>query len=156
MLAWRRHLELALMAAAVMEPAVEPLLERFADPGVFETFLATQAYRLHDATLTLPHHTHVEVAFLHPYAGSQILWALIVTGRQGDFPGDGPIPVVKAQLARRFGVTPVQIRRVIAGAQAHGLLRDAGRGTIVFEALGKAEVRHFYASSSPSSSPMRK
>jgi len=144
LLAWRCHLQAALDAAAVIEPALGPLSDRLAEPGMFMAFLAIQAARLHTITQEANHFPALTRAFLHPYAGSQILWVMMLSGEE-TLPTTDEIRLSLADLSRRFDVTHLHVRRLLRQAQDEGMLTYHGRGRFSFEPGGLDELRHHYA-----------
>lgn len=143
--AWRRHLQLAMLAAAVLEPSLIELCEQLETPGVFERLLAVQAARLHRVARGPDPSPGLRRAFMDPSAGSQILWALVVAGEEADFPPKGELQISLGQMAVRFGVARIHVRRVLAGAEREGLLRYQPGGSIVFLDAGLHSVRLHFA-----------
>jgi hypothetical protein len=144
LLAWRRHLQAALDAAAVIEPALGALSSRLVEPDMFMAFLAIQAARLHTITQEANHFPALTRAFLHPDAGSQILWVMMLSG-EGTLPATDEIRLSLAHLSRRFDVTHLHVRRLLRQAQCEGMLIYHGRGRFSFEPGGLDELRHHYA-----------
>lgn len=142
--AWCRHLQAALAAAAAIEPTLATLVIRLADREVFQTFLGLQAARLHALTRDIEGFPALERAFLHPHAGSQILWFLTVTGENNALPrGDDVIRVPMAGLSSRFGVTHLHVRRLLRHAQTEGMITYHGHGRLAFTSAG-AGLTHFH------------
>jgi hypothetical protein len=143
--AWARHLQAALDAGAVIEPGIAVVSGQLENPDVFEAFLAVQAARLHGLTRTMGDpFPGLNRAFLHPHAGSQILWMLVA---QGDdvFPRTGEIRISLTDVSRRFEVTHVHVRRLLRQAQEQGMLTYAGHGRLSFEPLGASIVKRHFA-----------
>jgi DNA-binding MarR family transcriptional regulator len=62
--------------------------------------------------------------FFDRNAGALILMSLVLSGDRGDtLPPTGPVAVSVAALARRFAVSRTHVTRVLAGAEAAGLLQ---------------------------------
>lgn len=146
LLAWRRHLQAAVDAAAVIEPALAALSKRLVAADAFMAFLAVQAARLHTITQQksdpLPAITR---AFLHPHAGSQILWVMTLAGSDHALPTTDEIRLSLTSLASRFDVTHLHVRRLLRQAQREGMLTYHGHGRISFEPSGLDELNRHYA-----------
>lgn len=144
--AWRRHLELALRAATLLAPELDGLATQLTDDTLFRRFLDVQITRLHQAALGPDPAPFVRGLFLHPYAGTQLLWALSGHG-QGDapFPPREPVPIVLSHLAKRFGVTHVHLRGLLRQAHAQGMMVRIDRGRVEWSAPGRAMVRAHFA-----------
>lgn len=144
LLAWRRHLQAALDAAAVIEPALGALSDKLVEPDMFMAFLAIQAARLHTITQEVHHFPALRRAFLHPHAGSQILWVMTLSGEEA-LPTTDEIRLSLAHVSRRFDVTHLHVRRLLRQAQHEGMLTYHGRGRLSFAPYGLDELRHHYA-----------
>jgi len=138
--AWRGHLQAALDAAAMIEPALGTLSARLDRPQDFEAFLAIQAGRLHALTQGPDPFPGLRRAFLHPYAGSQILWVLISVG---DGAADLRLPL--SETASRFEVTHLHVRRLLKQADEEGLIVYHGHGRVSIAPSGKRMIELFYA-----------
>ena len=139
---WTTHLRAALDAVVVIEPAARIFRDRLDEPGVFETFARLQAGGLWETTSSnAMDGAHFRV-FLHRHAGSQILFLLIAADET--FPPRGPIPFSLAAASRRFGVSRIQIRRMLDAGAREGLLRWHAEGSVIFEEPGRAEIDKSY------------
>jgi len=140
---WRRQMQATLESAAVLEPAVSTVLARLDAPGVLESYVRyiSEAYLegLKDVDTEDPFFR----TFMHRYAGTQIMHGLVVTARDA-FPPYDPIPFHPAEIARRFSVSRLHVRRMMDAAQREDLLRVAG-DTLVFTPAGRAATDHIYA-----------
>jgi DNA-binding GntR family transcriptional regulator len=73
------------------------------------------------------------VWFLDRKAGLMVLMTLMLSADDdGGLPPRGPMSVPVAQLARRFAVSRAQIKDILQGAVAAGLLTAAGPDQSVF------------------------
>ncbi len=145
LLAWRRHLQAAIDAAALIEPSLGPLSGKLADPDMFMAFLAVQAARLHTMTHEIDPLPALTRAFLHPHAGSQILWVMTLAGDGEALPATGDVRLSLSDLSSRFGVTHLHVRRLLRQAQQEGLLLYHGHGRLAFLPFGASEIRLHYA-----------
>lgn len=141
---WRNHMRAMLETAAVIEAAAGVVLRDLNLPGEFETFVRciSEGY--------LEGLRHVDPAspffrvFMHPYAGTQLVHAL-VTAIPSAFPPEEPIPFSISAMARRFGVSRTHIHRMLVAAEHEGLLRCEPGGTLRLEPAGGAAIDHIYA-----------
>jgi len=144
--AWARHLRAAIAAAALIEPSLGPLAARLTEPAVYAALLTTQAARLHalardPAANPFP---ALNRAFLHPHAGSQILWTLTLLGGNVTAPA-GTILLPISTTSRRFGVTHLHVRRLLKRAQEEGLIVYRGRGRLSITDAGMPVIALHYA-----------
>jgi hypothetical protein len=142
MTAWRAQLRAALSAAVLIEPEVAHLLSA-RDAGVLRAFgrIHAEGYLAISDPSVVPRVFHV---FLHAYAGSQILWTLLCSSRDGRFPPVQAGPVSIAGLARRFDIARVQVKRVLDAAAIEGLVSQDAGGLICFSAEAQQEVELLY------------
>jgi hypothetical protein len=143
--AWCGHLQAALEAAALIEPALAPLPARLDDPGAFEAFLAIQAARLYALTRGPDPFAAMRRAFLHPHAGSQVLWLLTLSLAAEVPPEDGMARLSLSEISSRFDVTHLHVRRLLKRAQEEGLIVYHGRGLVSFTPEGARTIRLFHA-----------
>jgi hypothetical protein len=141
---WRSHLCAALEAVRVVEPSVDLVLGRMHEPGTLETFA-----RMHtDFLLGLAREGRNDAPFIrvftHRYAGSQIVWTLLLAD-DSDFPPSRPVTFSAGAAARRFGVSRMHIKRVLDEAEREGLLAICDGGTIVLQDSTRSYIREFYA-----------
>jgi hypothetical protein len=142
--AWRAQLSAALGAVGLIEPAVDLLARRIAEPEIFGRFSKTQI----EALLAAAHGGVTETAFsrifMHRNAGTQLVWTLVAAS-DGAFPPTGQIPFRLAVTARVFDVSVMHLRRILRDAQAAGLLTWDPAGHVTFEEAGRAEIQFMYA-----------
>jgi hypothetical protein len=142
--AWCRHLQAAVEAAELIEPSLATLPSLLDDRRIFEQFLAVQAARLHALTRGADPFPTLNRVFLHPYAGSQILWTLTVTGGDTFAPGPEPVDISLSALSRRFDVTHLHVRRLLKKAQEEGFITYHGNGRLTVEPGGARTIALYY------------
>lgn len=140
---WRRHMQGTLESAAVVEPAVSTLLVRFDSPGVFESYIRHISDAYLEGLKSIDTKDPFFRAFMHSYAGTQIVHDLVVAGGDAFSPHD-PIAFHSAEMAKRFSVSRLHVRRMMDAAQRGGLLCLTD-GALTFTAAGCAAVDHVYA-----------
>ncbi len=142
---WRDHQRATLSAVQILEPSVGLLLDRFDEPGMFESF----SKKLCEAFLDTAHKTDVNApyfrVFLHRNAGIQIVHALISEGAGDTFPPVRPIPFSLSATARRFRVSRIHVRRLVDAAEHEGLLRYSDEGTVTLEPAGRRTIDYVFA-----------
>ena len=142
---WRDHMRAVLNAVQILEPAVGLLLDRFDEPGVFETF----SKKLCEAFLDAARHTDVNApyfrVFMHRNAGIQIVHTLLSADAGEAFPPARPIPLSLAAMARRFRVSRIHVRRLIDAAEQEGLLRYSDDGMVTLEPIGRKTIDTVFA-----------
>ena len=133
------------MPCKIIEPVVGLLIDRFDEPGVFETF----SKKLCEAFLDAAHHTDVDTpyfrVFMHRNAGIQIVHALLAADAADDFPPARPIAFSLSATARRFRVSRIHVRRLIDAAEREGLLRYSDDGMITLEPMGRKSIDTVFA-----------
>jgi hypothetical protein len=142
---WRDHQRTALNALQSLEPSVGLLLDRFDEPGVFETF----SKKLCEAFLDTAQQTDVNApyfrVFLHRNAGIQIVHALLSADADDVFPPIRSIPFSLSATARRFRVSRIHVRRLIDAAEHEGLLRYSDDGAVTLEPAGRKTIDYVFA-----------
>lgn len=144
MAAWRSHLEAALRAARVLEPAVDRVLDALDSQEVLETLARIQSESLLAAAKTSDQSWAFTRVFLHRHAGNQIAWTLMTAGEEGAFPSEASAPINIAEMSRRFGVSRIHIRRLFDDAGREGLLRWRD-GAVVLEPAARTQIQFIYA-----------
>lgn len=141
---WRNHLCAALEAVRIVEPSVDLVLGRMHEPGTLETF----AHMHTDFLLGLARQGRNDAPFIrvftHRYAGSQIIWTLLLAD-DSDFPPSKPVAFSVGAAARRFSVSRMHIKRILDEAEREGLLRLGDGGTLVLPASTRSFLQEFYA-----------
>ena len=142
---WRDHQRAVLNAVQILEPAIGLLIDRFDEPGVFETYSKT----LCEAFLDAAQQTNVDTAyfrvFMHRNAGIQIIHALLCADGDDSFPPTRAIPFSLSATARRFRVSRIHVRRLIDAAEQEGLLHFSHGGAIVLQEAGRKTIDFVFA-----------
>jgi DNA-binding GntR family transcriptional regulator len=82
--------------------------------------------------------------FMHPYAGTQIVWVLIDLAQRGEFPPRSTGPITLAGLARRFSVSRVHVRRIFDDAEREGVARLEQDGEVILTPAGRTQLSIIY------------
>jgi hypothetical protein len=143
--AWGAHLGAALDAAAIVEPAVAAVRNRLHEPVVFECLARVQGEGLLATAQNADQTEPFNRIFLHRYAGLQILFTLLMAGDASTFPPAGPIPFSTTATARRFGVSRIHIKRLLAEAQQEDLVQCREDGSVVLSEVARATIVFLYA-----------
>jgi hypothetical protein len=139
---WCLHLKAALDAASVLDPETEAA--RLDDPRFFTMFCRIQMEGLMASVGRLPADNALFAVFLNRHAGIQVMDVLLILG-DAECPTRGPLRISIGDLARRFGVSRIHVRRMLRDAEREGILmRDAERG-LRFTEAGRDMVRQNYA-----------
>ncbi|ODU81791.1 MAG: hypothetical protein ABT10_12820 [Novosphingobium sp. SCN 63-17] len=141
---YRRHLALLAEALAVLAPAAGEIASDIENPIVFDSFIRHLMHGFlyetrqgHDVDAY--HHV-----FLHRNAGTQILYRLLDAAPDHVFPPDVPVPFAIATEARRFKVSRMHVRRMLAAGEAAGLIAVRNRA-VLFTPAGRTAVEWVFA-----------
>ena len=140
--AWDRQFIAALAAAEILEPQVGALL---ADPAARRAYGRIHADGMLGAMPAEPQVSGFLKVFLHPYAGSQIVWVLVASEADPAFPPARAGPISVAGLARRCGAARSQVARIFAEAEQAGLAHIDPEGMVVFGPQAREELGFFCA-----------
>ena len=145
--AWRGHLQAALEAACVVEPAARRVLTGLDRPEVFETFARLHVEGLLEGARALNQASAYVRVIMHRHAGNQILWTLLTDGAADadEFPPGGELPISISGAARRFGVSRIHIERMLDEAERENLLRWDRKGWVVLTEDARSEIRLSYS-----------
>lgn len=143
--AWRGHLRAALAAAALLDPAIETLIERLDEPSVFDRVLRIQAARFPTLSPGVAETPSFQRILMHRYAGLLIVAMLLVEQGDGSVPPAGPIPIALKPTAARFGVSYMHVRRLLHDATHAGLLTYEATGSVTLSEGMRQTIRRFYA-----------
>jgi hypothetical protein len=121
------------------------VLDRLNEPEIFDAFVRLQSRGLLDWARQDDGDIAFVRVFMHPNAGTQIVWTLLAAGGDDIFPPRDALPISLAGTGRRFGVSRVHVRRILDDAERAGLLRCLDDGTVVLEDKGRAEIEYLYA-----------
>ena len=141
---WRSHLCAALEAVRVVEPSVDLVLGRMDERDTLDTFARMHTECLLAWARNGGHDAPFIRVFTHRYAGSQIIWTLLLAD-DSDFPPSKPVTFSAGAAARRFSVSRMHIKRILDEAEREGLLRFGDGGTIVLQDSTRSYIREFYA-----------
>lgn len=139
---WCLHLKAALDAAAVLDPKAEAT--RLDDQRFFALFSRIQMEGLIASVGRLSANTPLFSVFLNRHAGIQVMEVLLIQG-EAECPTRGPLQVSLGNLARRFGVSRIHLRRMLRDAEREGLLMRDEDGSLRFTENGRHMVRYNYA-----------
>lgn len=142
--AWDRHFIVSLEAASLIAPDIAPLL------GPCEIAQRQTYGRLHaDGMMVARQGEPVVIAFLrvflHPFAGTHIVWTLIGAGAGAGFPPERAGPVSIAGLARTGGTSRAQVARIFRRAADEGLADLGADGVVAFHRAAREEMGLLYA-----------
>jgi hypothetical protein len=141
---WYAHLRAALDAALMIEPAIGLILEKFDDPDVLETFARMQAGGWLSSDNGMHEDDPFFRIFLHRSGGGQLL----LTAMASDplhFPPVAPLHLPLAGLARRFGVSRMQLRRILDQAVVEKLMLPQPDGGLLLADDMRLTLSRFYA-----------
>jgi hypothetical protein len=142
---WGEHQRAVLDAAAVLEPEIALLIERFESPGVFETY----AVLMVEGFLTTVPHFQQNMPyfriFMHRHAGIQIVHFLLANAADDAFPPHEPIAYSISTLAQRFGVSRSHVRRMIEAAEREGMIQRCNDGAVVWAPAGREQLDYVFA-----------
>lgn len=144
--AWDRHFEASLTAVRFIAPGIAALLGANARAEAMR-----QAYgRIHAAGMLAamasePPAFSIVRVFLHPYAGNHIVWTLMASGLDPQFPPARAGPVSMAGLARGCGAARSQVARIFREADEEGLATLDTDGVVLFSEDARGQLRFFYA-----------
>ncbi|HEX5263755.1 MAG TPA: hypothetical protein VFW13_09520, partial [Phenylobacterium sp.] len=142
--AWEAQLGTALDAARRIEPAVAGVLDRLHEPEVLRTFARVHAEGLVTASGDGAYVRPFVQTFMHPYAGTQIVWVLIDLANDGTFPPITTGPVTLSGLARQFGVSRIHIKRIFDDGEREGLSKLEHGGEITLTPVARAQLSIIY------------
>lgn len=142
--AWDRHHQTALAAVRPIAPDVERLLGLDAT-AVRQTYgrLSAAGY-LASMQREQPVPAFLRV-FMHPHAGSHMLWMLLTSGADAAFPPARAGPVSIRSMAARSKVARAQVARILQEATATGMAHLDADGYVHFQSAARAELGLFYA-----------
>ena len=145
MTSWGRHLRAALQAASVIEPSAELVVAAMHERETMETFARHHTQGLLQSVQTLDQSSPYVRVFMHRHAGNQVVWTLLTTNNDEDFPPTSPIPVSISGLARRFAVSRTHIARLFDEAEQEGLLTWGDGGAVSLEPIARDFMSYAYA-----------
>lgn len=142
---WTTHMRLVLDAACAIEPAARAVVERLDDPAVFFSVVRTQGESLFNGTTRHDLNTPLFKVFLNRHAGTLFLSELVLAGHDGDYPPAIVTLPPAAELARRFQVSRIQIRRLFTDAARYDLVHPDPDGAYRLDDGFRAVVRNAHS-----------
>ena len=114
--AWTLHMRLAMEACCAIEPAARLVVERMDDPVVFACVVRTQGESLFNGARKADLDNSLFKVFKNRHAGGMVLASLMTSGRDGDYPPHSFVMPSATDLAARFQVSRIQVRRILSEA----------------------------------------
>lgn len=144
--AWDRHFMASLAAARLIEPGVALLLSDGEEAAEMRrAYGHIHAQGLLGGMSAEPPGFSILRVFLHPYAGNHVVWTLLASGIDTQFPPERAGPVSIAGLARGCGAARSQVARIFREAEEAGLATLQSDGVVVFSDDARQQFRFFYA-----------
>lgn len=144
--AWGGHLRAALAAAQIIEPAAARASVMLDRPEGAAVFIRLQGEGLLRSAPLSDQRPPVMRILLQHDGGALIVWQLLAAGDDADaFPTAHAAELSLAGMSRRFGVSRVQIRRLLRAAEREGVLTMSERRMVAFAAGCHDELRFLYA-----------
>ncbi|HWA29562.1 MAG TPA: hypothetical protein VG867_00610 [Rhizomicrobium sp.] len=143
--AWRAHLQTMLDAAAILEPAVQDVIDNMGDDRVMDCVARRQGEGLLALSQIRDRETALIRVFLHRHAGANLIFTLVAEGDGSDFPPRGALPFSTARFAERFGVSRIHVRRILDAALREDFVEIPNDGAIAFTQKARDELRASYA-----------
>lgn len=143
--AWETQLRAALEAARCVEPEVSRVLERLHEPAVLNALALAHGGGLLGAASGARDLPPFVKVFSHAYGGSHIVWTLLATGGDEDFPAVVAGPISLSAMSRRFGVSRIHLRRIFDSAQRAELASLRPDGSVVLHPGAREQLRFLYA-----------
>lgn len=141
---YRTHLALLAEALAILAPAAREIASDIEDPAVFGSFIRHLTHGFLDGTRQGHDVDAYYQVFLHRNAGTQILYQILDSAPDPVFPPDAAVPFAVATAARRFRVSRMHVRRMLAAGEAAGLIALPDRA-VLFTPAGQAAVEWVFA-----------
>jgi hypothetical protein len=141
---WHAHLRDALEAAQIIEPAIGLILEKYDQPDVLETFTRMQSGGWLSSDSGIRDDDPFFRTFMHRNGGTQLLLTVMASDAP-HFPPTAPLHLPLAGLARRFGVSRMQLRRMLVEAIAEKLMLPQTDGSLLLSDGMRLILARFYA-----------
>jgi hypothetical protein len=143
--AWRAHLQVAVKAASLVEPACCAVVDRLDEPAFYGSFCMVQLEGLAQGAANWDGDMPFVRVFMNRHAGTQIAWTLLVQKGDGGFPFAGPLKVSKLALAGRFNVSLMHVKRLFAEAKREGILIGNDERQFFWTDAGMEQIKFLYA-----------
>lgn len=131
------HLVRAGLEAMIhVEPAAAAAVARLEEETFADALLRQLGSGLLEASVALPQETPFFRAFMHPSAGMQMLyWMIVAAAKRGDpFPPQKPIPISMSEVAQDLRVSRTHVQRMLRTAEREALIARHDDGTVQFTA----------------------
>lgn len=145
--AFRERLRIELTASAMLDPRIQPLLDRLREPEVFPTLMTTVgADAVNAARNPRPDAAAIDRLSLRT-AGMLIMFQLLADADDGGAfpPVGGEVEVSISGLARRFEVSRSHVLSVLREAEALSLISRVDEGLWRIEPALSEVFKTFYA-----------
>ena len=143
-LAWRRQMRSMLECAALIDPAANQVAAGLDDPIVYDVFVRSISEGYLEALSLVDDRSPYFRAFMHPYAGTQLVHSLVLEDPD-HFPPQRILSFSMKAAATRFGVSRMHVARMVERARRNGLVTLPERGHLQFEAAGRSAMDDIYA-----------
>jgi hypothetical protein len=143
--AWTTHMRIALEATCAIEPAARAIVERMDDPAIFASIVRTQGESLFNGSQHYSTDTPLFRDFINRHAGTLILASLMATGPGGVYPPRLVTPPPATELATRFQVSRIQVRRLFTEAEKQNLMSPQADGTYRLDDAFRDMIRALHA-----------
>ncbi len=146
--AWTTHMRLVLEATCAIEPAARAVVDRIDDPAVFASIVRTQGESLFNGSQQHETDTPLFKVFINRHAGTLVLSKLVlsqIAGADGAYPPATVTLPAATELARRFQVSRIQIRRLFTDAAQQNLVHAEASGQYRLDDGFRAMVRKLHA-----------
>jgi hypothetical protein len=135
--AFRQRLKDELAVTAALDEAVAAVLARFDDDAVFGRFMLALGeiglamLTSYEARMADDPEEAATNIFSKRVGGMVVMAELLLSGGPGaPFPASGPVRFSLAGLARRSGISRMNVRRMLAAAEKAGLLTRLGESEV--------------------------
>ena len=143
--AWTTHMRLVLEATCAIEPAARAVVDRIDTAAVFASVVRTQGESLFNGTQQTGTDTPLFKVFINRHAGILVLSSLVLAGDMDSYPPATVTPPAATELARRFQVSRIQIRRLFTDAEKEDLMRSNADGTYRLDDAFRGMVRTLHS-----------
>jgi hypothetical protein len=143
-LAWRRQMRAMLECAAFIDPGANDVAARLDDPIVYDVFVRSISEGYLEALSIVDDRSPYFRAFMHPYAGTQLVHSLVLEDPD-HFPPQCIIAFSMKAAAARFDVSRMHLARMMERARRSGLVNLPERGQLRFEPAGRFAMDDIYA-----------
>jgi hypothetical protein len=145
--AFRERFRLEFQAAAMIDPAMNAVLERFDEPAMNRALMKELGEKAIEA-VSQPFHEEFSISrYSQRTAGMLVLFALLKTRDSGEgaFPQIGPVNFSIAQLSKQFEVSRSHVRRLLKELEKSGYFQqDISDGGGELKPLLKDEYEKYY------------